>query len=300
MSDKKYYLGIDGGGSKTAFAIIDENNNLVYYKECGPSSLDTVSLNKIKEVFIEGTSSFKYQVDGVFAGLGGISSISQQEKINELIASLKIVKPSTKIDSGNDCINALYGSLNGEDGIVLIAGTGSVCYGKHNDKYFRAGGYCYQEGDGGSSYYLGYRALQYLARVIDKRMKKSDLSEALKKEINCYDYSSLASYFVSANRTQIASLSKIVTKYSYCSYAKKIIKDGVDEVLLMIKTVYRELKFDQEIKFSIIGSLGNADTLYKELLLKGIKKIDERIIFVNKMNEAYFGSALKAKEVAKC
>ena len=52
MSDKKYYLGIDGGGSKTAFAIIDEKDELVFFKECGPSSLDTYPLEKIKQVLL--------------------------------------------------------------------------------------------------------------------------------------------------------------------------------------------------------------------------------------------------------
>ena len=77
MLDKKYYLGIDGGGTKTAFAIIDENNELIYFNEQGASSLDTVSLSTVKEVFIEGTKGFNYKVDSVFVGLGGIANDTQ-------------------------------------------------------------------------------------------------------------------------------------------------------------------------------------------------------------------------------
>lgn len=300
MLDSNLYLGIDGGGSKTAFVIINDNNEVLYFKECGPTSLDTLPLDIIKKTLFEGVKDFNGKVKGIFAGIGGISCQKQIDDVKSILKELPLCAENTIVEAGNDVINALYGSLNGKDGIVLIAGTGSVCYGKHNNKYFRAGGYCYQEGDAGSSYYLGYLSLQYLARVLDKRANNSSFAKAIMKEINCYDYSSLASYFINANRTEIANLSKIVTKYSNNRYARKIIKNGVNEVLLMIKTVYKQLKFTEKTYFSIVGSLGNANTLYKELLLQGIGKISPNIVYIDKLSEAYIGSALKAKEVAKC
>lgn len=299
MLDKKYYLGIDGGGSKTAFAVIDENNKLVYYKEKGASSLDTVPLSATKNVFIEGTKDFKYKVESIFVGLGGISNDEQVETIKEILKELPVYKETTKVDAGNDVINALYGSLGGKDGLMIIAGTGSVCFGKNKDKYARAGGYCYQEGDAGSSYDLGYKALQHLARVIDHRYEETEFSLKLKEVTNCYDYSSLANFFITSNRTEVAALSKIVTKYQDDKYARKIIINAVDEILLMIKSVYTQLNFNEqeEVKFSIIGSLGNADTFYKEYLLDNLKTISKNIIYIEKEYEAYIGSALKAKEV---
>lgn len=297
MSDKKYYLGIDGGGSKTAFIIIDENKNIVYKKEAGPSSIDTVPLSVVKDVFIEGTKDFQYKVDGVFAGIGGICNDIQVNEIKEIIKTLPICKDNCKIDAGNDVINALYGGLGGKDGIIIIAGTGSVCFGKNKDKYARAGGYCYQEGDAGSSYDLGRKALQHLARVLDGRYEYTPFAEALIKATNCNDYSSLANYIINANRTQIASLSKIVTKNQEDKYANKIINDAVDEMLLMIKAVFNRLAFNEEITyFSIIGSLGNADTLYKKYLLEQLPTISSSLKYIDKVYDASFGSSLKAKE----
>ena len=294
----KYYLGIDGGGSKTAFAIINQDNELVYYKETGPSSLDTVSKEVLRQILIEGVEGFNYQVEGIFAGLGGISNQEQIYEVKEILKTLKVCKESTKVDAGNDVINALYGSLGGEDGIVLIAGTGSVCYGKKGETYHRAGGYCYQEGDAGSGYDLGMKALQHLARVLDKRHEESEFSKALSNQISCYDYSSLASYFINSTRTEKASLSRVVTKYQDDKYARSIIEHAVNEVLLMIKAVFNTLNYQEEkVLFSVIGSLGNADTLYKELLLEGLINISSNIVFIPKRYEAYIGSALKAKEV---
>ena len=297
MLDKKYYLGIDGGGSKTAFIIIDENKNIIYKKEAGPSSIDTVPLSVLKEVFIEGTKDFQYKVDGVFAGIGGICNDAQANQVKEVIKELSICKENCKIDAGNDVINALYGGLGGQDGIIIIAGTGSVCFGKNKDKYARAGGYCYQEGDAGSRYDLGRKALQHLARVLDGRHEHTFFADALIEATGCNDYSSLANYIVNANRTQIASLSKIVTKNQEDKYAKSIIIDAVDEILLMIKAVFNRLAFNDEITyFSIIGSLGNADTLYKHYLLEQLPNISSSLKYIDKVYDASFGSSLKAKE----
>ena len=299
MSDK-LYLGIDGGGTKTAFALMNSDLKIISYKEVGPSSLDTVSFETLKKVLEEGTKDITQTVDSIFLGLGGIYSKEQEMKVCELTKELNIVAPHTKIDASNDVINALYGALGGKDGIVLIAGTGSVCYVKNNGKTFRVGGYCYKEGDLGSAYDLGYKALQYLAKVIDKREEETSFSKRLKETINCYTYEDLTRYYMSATRTDVASLARVVTLEQNEEHAKSIIKSAVSEVLRMISTCYKELKFEENTIISIIGSLGNADTYYKELLLEGIKNISSNLHCEKKIYEAYYGSCLKAKELTKC
>ena len=278
--EHKYYLGVDGGGTKTAFALINEQKELIYLKEVGPSSLDTVDEQQIINVIYEGTKDINVKVDSIFLGIG-----------------VDIVKKETKIDAGNDIISAFYGALSGEDGIVCIAGTGSVCYAKNKDQNIRIGGINYIEGDPGSAYDLGIHALRYLAKVIDYRKKGGPFADALKDATKINNYEDITKYFIEAKRTDIASLAKLVTENSNDINAKKIIKDSVNELLLMIKTAFKKLHFEGETKISIIGSLGNSNTLYKTYLLEGIKKISPNLKFVQKTNEAYIGSALKAMEL---
>ena len=278
--EHKYYLGVDGGGTKTAFALINEQKELIYLKEVGPSSLDTIDEQQIINVIYEGTKDINVKVDSIFLGIG-----------------VDIVKKETKIDAGNDIISAFYGALSGEDGIVCIAGTGSVCYAKNKDQNIRIGGINYIEGDPGSAYDLGIHALRYLAKVIDYRKKGGPFADALKDATKINNYEDITKYFIEAKRTDIASLAKLVTENSNDINAKKIIKDSVNELLLMIKTAFKKLHFEGETKISIIGSLGNSNTLYKTYLLEGIKKISPNLKFVQKTNEAYIGSALKAMEL---
>lgn len=295
--NKKYYLGIDGGGTKTAFIVIDDNNEIVYQNVLGPSSLDTVPLIDIEKMLLTEGKNISYKVSAIFAGIGGIACEKDKLLINNILKKFECLLPDGKVESDNDVINALYGSLCAQDGIVIIAGTGSVAFGKWKGEYARSGGYCYQEGDAGSSYYIGYRALQYLARVIDGRKENSSLSEELMKTINCYDYSSLTSYFVNATRTQIASLSPVVCN-NQSKEALEIVQDAVDEMIEMIAAVHRRLNIENsECLFSIIGSLGNKSELYKGLLLNKLEKLNPNIKYIPKIHDALFGAALKAKDL---
>ena len=66
----------------------------------------------------------------------------------------------------------------------------------------------------------------------------------------------------------------------------------------MIKAVHKRLEIkNSECLFSIIGSLGNNSELYKGLLLSKLEKINPYIKFIDKMHDASFGAALKAKSL---
>lgn len=288
----KYYLGIDGGGTKTAICLIDEKLNIVSSSVSGPSSYDTVPLETMKTNIESALNnlSFNGEIVSVFAGLGGIAKQDDTKIVKNVLLSIPVLSNAI-IEVDNDIVNAYYSALGNQDGIVVIIGTGSVAYGIHNGKAHRCGGYCYQEGDAGSSYDMGKKALQYYAKVIDKRLPSSSFADAIAQEINVYTFGDLAHYFINATRTQIASLSKIVTANSDNDYARKIIVNGVNDILEMIDTVFNELNFEQA-KISIIGSLGNADTLYREMLLKELSK--RNINYVPLKYEAYLGSSIKA------
>ena len=68
----KYYLGIDGGSTKTSFVLVDENKNVIDRIILGPSSIDTVNIEKITEVLQDGIKHFDKPVEACFAGIGGV------------------------------------------------------------------------------------------------------------------------------------------------------------------------------------------------------------------------------------
>lgn len=288
-----YYLGIDGGGTKTAICIINDNLEIIDVKIGKPTSIDTVSINEsIKNVEeIINSLDFSAKITCCFAGVGGISSEEDKRRYAEELKKIKQLEHAN-IEADNDIINALLAGEGKETGMVGIIGTGSVIYGDNGTNNHRCGGYCYQEGDVGSSFDLGTKALRYLARIMDKRYEKDEFSDILMKELNCFEPDTLIKWF-QKSRTDVAAIAKIITKYDYLETPKKIIESAVEEIILMAKTVYRELNFDQ-ITLSITGSLGNANTYYKTYLEKRMKEELPKVSLQKAKYEAYFGACLKA------
>lgn len=294
----KYYLGIDGGGTKTAICIINENKEIIDVKVGKPSSIDTVTLqdtkNNIEEIINQLNISF--DITTCFAGLGGVSSIEDKVNVKNILKTINKLK-NTKIVVDNDIISALVAGNGKEQGMAVIIGTGSVVYGDNGIKTHRCGGYCHQEGDAGSAFDLGIKALRYLAKVMDKRLKETEFSKILMKELNCYTQSELIKQF-QKTRTEIAQFARIVTKYDHLNESKEIISTSVEEIIEMTKTVYNVLNFD-EVTLAITGSLGNAKTYYKEYLFKRINEELPKVKIQKAIYEAYYGAALKAYLIDK-
>lgn len=295
MSDKNVVLGIDGGGTKTSFTLMDECGDVLQSFVLKGTSFDTYTHNEIKEVFSEGNRLIHHKPKTIFAGIGGILSENDKAICNGL---LKDVFETEYVASDNDVTNALYGLNPKGDGIILIAGTGSVAYGKNGLLTHRAGGYCYQEGDLGSSYYLGMRALQHLGKTLDGREKESGISAELKSKLAIKTQIEFADFMKKAKRDEVASLAVIVTRHQNEEMAKTLIIDAVNETYLMVKAVYERIKADDsELPFGTVGGLINAKTLYRELILRRINeempllKISEETIGAGR------GSAHKALEM---
>ena len=292
MSDKRYALGIDGGGTKTAFTLVDEAGEVVSSFVLPGSSFDAYSLEEIKSRFLEAKARLPYMPDAIFAGIGGILG---EKTINLCKTLLNEVFPGAKADADNDVVNALYGLSPEGKGIILIAGTGSVAYGECEGKRARSGGYCYQEGDLGSSYDVGRKALQYFGKALDGREAESPLFEEMKEKLGFDDAVSFASYMESASRSEIASFSRMVTAHEEEVSAQDILLHAAKEVFLMVKAVYSRLDPKGDIPFAIIGGLGNAKSVYRSTLLSLIKERLPYLKLSKKEIDASLGAANKAR-----
>lgn len=297
----KRYAGIDGGGTKTKLIIINELKEVIFQANAGPTSLDTVTLETIQKTLISLVKSWPNgaTLDGVFAGLGGIAGERDQERIVKILKTMPFVTNKTLLAADNDVKNALAGSLGHDQGMVLIAGTGSAVYGHHRKQSWRAGGISAKEGDPGSSYDLGFQALRHLGKVIDGRCPATAFSHDLMTSLRIKDYTSLANFYNTSDRTAVASISPIVTRHHEDPYAQGMMAKGIHELVLMVTTVYQKLGF-QETELGLVGSLANANTPYKSNLIQAIKKaIPSMTIIAPPRFDAGIGSALLAMQLEK-
>ena len=170
---KQYLLGADGGGSKTAFLLADIESNPIATCTRGRSNPGDIGYEAMEALILEGFSSLcrengvkETEIVSIFAGVAGLTSF----KMNELLrAAMEKLFPCAHCDCSHDGMNVLYGAFpGGEDGAIVICGTGSSCFANAKDSVYRIGGYG-QFDLTGNGYEIGKAAFAHVFRTLDGR-----------------------------------------------------------------------------------------------------------------------------------
>jgi glucosamine kinase len=166
-----YYLGIDGGGTKTTSVVGDESRVLAT-ATTGPSNIVRVGEVQARE-------SLQQSVRQACAAAGiapaqvaytcvGGSGAARPELAAIVRGFLAEVLP-TPIDVVGDMQIALQAAFDTGPGVIVIAGTGSIAYGRDRQgTAARAGGWGFAIGDEGSAYWIGRAAVNSVLRASDR------------------------------------------------------------------------------------------------------------------------------------
>lgn len=277
-----FYIGIDGGGTKTKAVLIDSEGNVLGVGNSGPSSIRTVSNQVSKQNILEAIKQCigdkNITITAVFAGLGDIESRQDKELVQSFLEDSPLLSNTSKIQVESDVYNALYGGLGIlNEGVSVIIGTGSVAFGVKDNKTNRVGGYSFKEGDPGSSFDLGRMCLWHVSKILDGRKKRTAFGEAL---LDVLKISTRVSYVEMLDeyyldRTKTAQLARLVTTYAelHDEYALEILNEGVKGIVEIIDTCSNNLDLSNK-NVAIIGSLGNYPTYFLELK-RQLEAIDE-------------------------
>lgn len=302
----RYYLGIDGGGTKTKIIIINEDEHILYENVAGPSSVDTVdtdttiaNITLAIEPYMKENNAF---FTSVFAGLGGIVKDKQKERVSERLRALPFFSTETKVVVENDMFNALYSGAIFDEGMVLIVGTGMVAFGKdHTGKQVKCGGWGHKEGDLGSGFHLGIAAVRYMIRAYDGRLPLDDFAKQIAHEVGLNETTDIIDvmdrlYF---DRTKVASLAPIVREYANINhpYALQIINEATDELVLAVQGVVNQLQLKKQ-ELVIVGSLGNIDGALKTMLHKKLLHLFPNLTILVPQIDPALAAALMAKRLA--
>jgi N-acetylglucosamine kinase-like BadF-type ATPase len=159
------YLGIDGGGSKTSFLLVDEYYNEICHIYSGPSNYLSVGAETARQSISEGISQLTEKPDIVCAGFAGAGRPECLAFYKEV---LKSVLPAAQIIVESDAFVASIGAIGIDPGILLIAGTGSIVIGRDQNRVmFRVGGWGPHFGDEGSGFWIGREAVRVGLRSLD-------------------------------------------------------------------------------------------------------------------------------------
>ena len=170
---KQYLLGADGGGSKTAFLLADIEGNPIATCTRGRSNPGDIGYEAMEALILEGFSSLcrengveEREVVSIFAGVAGLTSFKMNEQLRDAMGK---IFPIAHCDCSHDGMNVLYGAFpGGEDGAIVICGTGSSCFANAKDAVYRIGGYG-QFDLTGNGYEIGKAAFAHVFRTLDGR-----------------------------------------------------------------------------------------------------------------------------------
>ena len=263
-----YYLGVDGGGTKTKFIICNEKGLKItsiekttsHYLQIGIDNLAGFISDGINEVCLKANIT-KEEINNAFLGIPGYDDIKKDTPfINKAIEK---AMGNIKYSIGNDGLNALAGSLAGEDGINIVAGTGSIAFGHNSDNNLTlsCGGWHHGIGsDEGSGYWFSVQLLKEFSRQSDGRDDKTILYDYVKEKLNLLDDSEILELVINnwkLDRTKVASLSKIVNDLYELNdpYAIKIVDNASQELADIVNGLYKRLAFKNKIKASYSGGM---------------------------------------------
>ena len=159
------YLGIDGGGSKTSFLLVDDYYNELCHLQSGPSNWLSVGAEAAKAAIADGLSHLTETPNVVCAGFAGAARPEGAVFYKDALTSLL---PQATIIIESDAFIASIGALGIDPGILLISGTGSIVIGRDTKgTMFRVGGWGPHFGDEGSGFWIGREAVRAALRSLD-------------------------------------------------------------------------------------------------------------------------------------
>lgn len=265
-----YYLGVDGGGTKTKFSLADEKGNIIcevnkptsHYLQVGFDGLTNILKEGINDILKEANIK-RSDIVSSFIGAPGYGDIEADEE--KIIKAVDEAFKDMKHEVGNDGLNALAAGLCGEDGINIVAGTGSIGFGHNSliNKTISCGGWHYAIGsDEGSGYWISNKILHEFTRQSDGRDEKTSLYYKLKEKLNIKEDGDIISVVVNdfkLDRTKMASFCRFTSNLyeEKDPYAMSIIKEAGKELADIINTLYKLLEFNGKIKVSYTGGVFN-------------------------------------------
>ena len=286
---KTYYIGIDGGGTKTKFDLFDSDKNSIAsitmptIHPAQASFKEVVSvLNTAKEKLLANINDRDYVLK-VGAGLGGYGINADYRK--KLEDEFSTVFDEFKLYS--DAYAAMLGALAGEDGILMIAGTGSIALAKVGDETFRCGGFGYRYGDEGSAYSIGKALISRALKEADGRSDKSIVSDLVADYFDNIGINIIATSDFS--RDKIAGLAAAASKYVENSESvRDIFLAAAKEISLHIKAIGKNFESGKRIRLSYIGGVFRSG-----YILECIKEMNRGIELVAPIYPPEKGSILQ-------
>lgn len=216
---KRYFMGVDGGGTKTITAIADERGNIISVTRTGPSNFQSHGIERAYKELKRGIESALKTIgirkkDITFAGFG-ISGADRDKDFDIIMEILDDIIEDTPKVLVNDTTIALRAGTEDMTGLALISGTGTNCVGFNKEgRMVRIGGLGPLTGDYGAGSDIAMAAYHAAFKYNDGRGRYTILYDMIKKHFEVNDIEDLIelTYYDSLDYERLYSITPFVFK----------------------------------------------------------------------------------------
>src|SRR6266571_2798444 len=276
MERSEKILGVEGGGTKTAWVLVERIEagfadpasqwRIVDQGKLPPSNFRLTTPERLRAIF----SELPKEIDRAGIFLAGCGPGEDQQSLSRLSAE---IWPTAKIIVGNDRESGLAAALDHGDGIVVSGGSGSSVTGRRGDRIERAGGWGHILGDTGGGYFLSIEALRLILREYDLHRGEMQFTAKILHALSLNNLDELVRWAQTADKMEIAMLAPVVFEAAAGGDARvlEIIEEGARVLCEYTEAVASRLHLLAP-KVVLMGGLFHRDSIYTHAFRRRLKK----------------------------
>lgn len=304
-ASRRAVVGVDGGGTKTQAVILDANFAVLGEGLAGPSNPLRVGIANaaaaVREAIDRACEVAQLRRSDLLAAEVGLAGARRQElsaRMREALLGLGI----GEVIVVGDADIALYGATEGAPGLIVIAGTGSICCGINaRGKQMCAGGWGPIAGDEGGGSWIARQGLRAIAHAVDGRGPTTSLTNMACTYFHVSDPNDLSTaiYAPSITNERLAGFSRYVIGAAKAKdrIAREIVFEGGQELGLAAAAVIRNLKLERET--FPVAYVGGVFEAAQELLLASLREEVKRVAPKAYLEPPRFSPAVAAARMAR-
>ena len=257
-----HVLGIDAGGSKTVCLLADGAGTIVAEARGAGANLHAAGELEVEKVLHEVMEeAIGDRAIAPAAICLGIAGVDREDEARTIRAIMRRIGYKSRTLVVNDALIALVAGAGDAPAIVIVAGTGSIVYGRNGSgEAARAGGWGHMIGDEGSGYWIGREALAAVMRAADRRGPDTQLTDQILAHFEVGDVSRLPRivYDRDQPRMAVAALGPLVHQVADRgdAVAARILERAIEELVLAAGSVTSRLEMRGDpFTFYLAGSV---------------------------------------------
>jgi len=294
MNGGEKILGVEGGGTKTSWVLVEPGENELRVLDQGklpPANFRLATPDQLRTMFSELPKEITRA--GIF--LAGCGTEEDRQSLTRLCAE---VWPQAKVVVGSDRDSGLAAALGHGDGIVVNAGSGSSITGRRDKRIENAGGWGHILGDAGGGYFLSLQALRLILREYDLHRGEVQFTTKVLRALSLNNLDELVRWAQTADKMEVAMLTPVVFDAAAGGDSRvlEIIEEGARVLCEYTEAVATRLHVLAP-KVVLLGGLFHRDSIYTHAFRRRLKKSLPDARVTNSERAPELGAAWLAAEM---